>query len=149
MSFWPRALVSGPQISINSIIWATFCQKPKEKWSKYRFFLKFWIQFGPHKNVSGPQVGRPWLRPSHEIRLNLNTKSFNASDTARKPVKKCSHIALNFTRCFIFMACSHCNIPDSISKLSLASLAVGGQTDLMIAVLIFYFYFFCYCDNGF
>jgi hypothetical protein len=43
-------------------IWTAVPQKPKEKWSKYRFFIEFWIQFGPHKNISGPQVGRPWSR---------------------------------------------------------------------------------------
>jgi hypothetical protein len=37
------------------IIWAKwpFCQNPEEKWSKLRFFFKFWTQFGPHKNISG------------------------------------------------------------------------------------------------
>jgi hypothetical protein len=34
-----------------------------EKWSKCRWFFKFWIQFGMHKNDFGPQVGRPWSTP--------------------------------------------------------------------------------------
>jgi hypothetical protein len=42
------------------IFWATIYQKPKENQSKYRFLFEFWIQFGPHKYISGPQVGCPW-----------------------------------------------------------------------------------------
>jgi hypothetical protein len=42
-------LAFGPQISFFLIIWAAIYQKPKENQSKYRFFFKFWIQFGPHK----------------------------------------------------------------------------------------------------
>jgi hypothetical protein len=55
-------LVFGPQISFFLIIWAAIYQKPKESQSKYRFFFKFWIQFGPHKNIYGLQVGRPCFK---------------------------------------------------------------------------------------
>ncbi len=53
-------VVFGPQISFFLIIWAAIYQKPKENRSKYRLFFEFWIQFGPHKNISGPQVERSW-----------------------------------------------------------------------------------------
>ncbi len=43
-------LVFRPQISFFLIFWAAIYQKPKKSRSKYRFFIKFWIQFGPHKN---------------------------------------------------------------------------------------------------
>jgi hypothetical protein len=58
----------GPQISFFLIIWAAIYQNPKENWTKYQFFFKFWIQFGPQKNIfdphaaRGPQVWRPCIR---------------------------------------------------------------------------------------
>ncbi len=60
-----------PWISFFPIKWAIFCQKLEEKWSKYRFFFKFWIQFGLHKNVSGLQVG-PKLRNSLSKKHHLS-----------------------------------------------------------------------------
>jgi hypothetical protein len=54
--------VSGPQFYFFRLIWAAICQKLREKCPKCRYFFKILIQFGPHKNVSGSQVGRPWFR---------------------------------------------------------------------------------------
>ncbi len=53
-------LVYWPQISFFLKIWAAIYQKLEENRSKYWFFFKFWIRFGPHKKISGPQVGRLW-----------------------------------------------------------------------------------------
>jgi hypothetical protein len=55
---------SNPSRSLSrffSIIWIIFCLL-KQKWSKHRFCYEFLINFGPLKNVSGPQVGRPCFK---------------------------------------------------------------------------------------
>jgi hypothetical protein len=45
--------------------------KPKENRSKYWFFFGFRIHFGPHKNISGPQVGRPCSNITKSSKLKV------------------------------------------------------------------------------
>jgi hypothetical protein len=76
---------SGPQFNFFSIICAIFCQKLRKNGQNNleNNDKPFWIQFGPHKNVSGPQsvrgsqFGRPCLRRFQKYRYKEKSSCEN------------------------------------------------------------------------